>query len=91
MIYILACCQDGGVSSSELVNIPPSSLGAGHGDNVCLFLNLLADMALQKAKKRRGMVYPADSLEDNASAEVGDEDEDEEEDDVIEVEHWLAA
>lgn len=66
------------MSPQDLSEITPSNLSAGHGDNACLFLNLIADVALQKHCKTRAMVYPSDTVEGSTGATgvVEDEDED---------------
>ena len=76
--------QDAGVAAVALSEVLPTSLSSGHGDQACIFLNLLADVAIHKTCKKQAMVYPSDVVEDNGSSELNDDDE--EEVGVIEVE-----
>jgi hypothetical protein len=60
-----------------VAEVSPSSLTNGHGDNACMFLNLIADIAIQKHCKKQVMIYPTDTIEDNGSSELNDEADDE--------------
>ena len=67
--------------------ITPTNLSAGHGDNACIFLNLIADVSIQKHYKKQGLIYPSDIVEDGG---VGlDLNDDDVEDGVVEVRYIL--
>jgi hypothetical protein len=71
------------VSAQAMAEISPTSLSTGHGDNACLFLNLIADIAVQKYCKKKVMVYPSDVIEsDTGTSETNAVDE---EDNTVEV------
>mmetsp|Transcript_1680 Transcript_1680/g.3125 ORF Transcript_1680/g.3125 Transcript_1680/m.3125 type:complete len:903 (-) Transcript_1680:2372-5080(-) len=77
---LLRMAQDAGVPQDEMSEITPTNLSTGHGDNACVFLNLLANVAIMRCCKKQEMVYPTDTVE-GGGVDLNEELDD----DVVEV------
>ncbi|CAE7718705.1 ift57 [Symbiodinium microadriaticum] len=77
---LLRFAQECGVSATTLAEVTPTSLQQGHGEKVCVFLNLLCDAAIHRLDyKWKPFEYPPDDVACPPNMTTDDD-----EDDIIE-------